>query len=292
MQPSPFLFGWIALGLMYVLSIVITRSGWPWALARGHNNSVSASLLQFWVFTIVTVFAYVTAFFARVLEPKAQGALTLPDVPVNLLILMGLSVVTASSSKGIVVSYLRQNQVTSSDESNAVSDREGATDLSKVQMLIWTFVAATIYLIRFGQFIATQEYLPKELGQGFALPDIDGALLVLMGAADGGYIGGKLVSRTTAAPVIERFVPPKVSHDGDEVVIEGNLFGDAQAASRLTLDDVTVGAGDIVSWTDTEIKIKLPAGMTPAAGQPAKKVKGVVRVNSRNSDAKDLLVGI
>jgi hypothetical protein len=74
-------------------------------------------------------------------------------------------------------------------------------------MLIWTFITAGIYLVTLRDFIADQGYKAAET----ALPDVDGALLVLMGVAQGGYIGGKLVSQSTGISKIERILPSQVS---------------------------------------------------------------------------------
>lgn len=289
MRLNPYFFGWLALAVMYVVSIAVTRSGWPWALARGHNNQLSASLLQFFVFTAVTVFAYVTVYAARViaLAPNEQLP-SLPEVPVNLLILMGLSVATASSSKAITITYLQQNQLPTEDKSSLIANREGASDLTKVQMIIWTLIAAAIYIIRINRFIVTQEYAQGNI----ALPDIDGALLVLMGASQGGYVAGKLVSRAVATPVIEHLVPAKAKA-AELVSILGNFFGDTKEGNSVILKDQAgheheLPAQSIVEWTNTKIRFNVPAQLAPQANQPTIKYSVRVRANAQTSAGMEL----
>jgi hypothetical protein len=191
---APYFWGILTILLLWVISYVVTgRQLNPFALAYGVDKNYSASLLQFLIFTYLTVFAYVVVYVARV----NAGLTTLPNIPLNLLVLMGLSVASATASKGIVVSYAEQGKVPSpgQDKSGITHDKEGNVALTKVQMLIWTFVAAGIYLISVFHFIDHRLY--TQLDQG-ALPDVDGALLVLMAAAQGGYIGGKLVNRGPA----------------------------------------------------------------------------------------------
>jgi hypothetical protein len=192
MLSNPYFWGVAVLVAMYCISVLVTRSSQPWALARGNNKKLSTSELQFFVFTVLTVFAYVTVFAARYMY-EGQPLTSLPDVPSNLLILMGLSVITTTSSKGISISYIRKNEISIHDSSDLFADREGVTDLKKVQMLVWTLIAAAIYLLRVISFIKNNEFASQQC----ALPDIDGALLVLTGLSQGGYVAGKIVSRKT-----------------------------------------------------------------------------------------------
>lgn len=85
----------------------------------------------------MTIFAYVTVFAARIIGNEITAPIpALPDIPVNLLILMGLSVVTATASKDITISYLNQNLLPKEDKSTLSQNRNGETDLTKVQMII------------------------------------------------------------------------------------------------------------------------------------------------------------
>ncbi len=160
--------------VLWAISFVFTRKFNPFELACGVDKNYSASLLQFLIFTYVIVFAYVAVYVARL----GAELTALPNIPLNLLVLMGLSVGSATASKGIVVSYVEQGKlpVDGADQSGVVKDKFGNVALTKVQMLIWTFIAAVIYLSTVVDFIQRGLYT-----QQGALPDVDGALLVLMG---------------------------------------------------------------------------------------------------------------
>jgi hypothetical protein len=301
---SPYLFGWLALAILYVISYAATRSGWPWALARGDGRKLSASLLQLWVFTLVTVFAYASTTAARIIELKPnEPMIPLPEIPVNLLILMGLSVVTVASSKGITVSYLEKGEIPKEDKGNVFENREGATDLTKAQMLIWTILAAVVYIAGFGRFIDAKCYMPadtqniptKQTGcpEGFALPDIDGALLVLMGVSQGGYVAGKLVSRTVSTKV-EHIIPNKAKA-GEDISLYGISFGSSKDGNSVFLESSDSGLKEIppdniTEWTDDKVRFKLPNELAPEANQPPKKYTVKIRANSQTTVAGELEV--
>lgn len=182
MLSNPYFWGVVALAAMYVISWCVTRSYLPWSLARGNNKKLSTSQIQFVVFTVVTVFAYVTVFAARfIYSAEGEPLPPLSDLPLNLLILMGLSFTTMTASKAITISYLQKNEITGDDKSNLVANREGVTDLKKVQMLVWTLVAAAVYTFRIMAFVNNKEFASADVT---TFPDIDGALLVLRKVAD------------------------------------------------------------------------------------------------------------
>ena len=261
---SPYLWGIITIAVLWIISYVITgHNPNPFALACGVDKNYSASLLQFLIVTYLTVFAYVAVYVARL----GSGLTTLPDVPLNLLALMGLSVGSATASKGIVLSYIDQGKlpVDGADKSGVVKDKFGNVALTKVQMLIWTFIAAVIYVGTVLAFIDNKIYLQP--GHG-ALPDVDGALLVLMGAAQGGYIGGKLVNRGTSSPIIERILPSSISiSTAKKLAILGGLFGDSPDGNTVLYRNTVTGAqGEIptipaAQWKDGRIDFDIPADM-------------------------------
>jgi hypothetical protein len=287
---SPYTFGLLALGGIYILSFAITRSGLPWALARGKNDVISTSLLQLLIFTAVTVFAYVTAVAARLLDPLLDGAASsLPQIPLNLMILMGLSVVTATGSKGLTISYIEQNRLNPNrDESSLATNREGETDLTKAQMLIWTLIAAVIYLAQLVRYISLREYAAEGLQP--ALPDIDGTLLVLMGVSQGGYLAGKVVSRATGVPAIEHLLPQLVT-PGAEVTLEGLFFGESRGAV-ITQDPAgredRIPEDHILAWSGDRVRFKVPDALSPAQDPTKYLIK--VRVDGKTSNARELVV--
>ena len=66
--------------------------------------------------------------------------------------------------------------------------------------------------------------------------------------------------RTKPVPVIYSIVPP-VGSPGDLVVITGENFGDVRDMSYVEIAGAKLTASSYISWTDTTIKIVLPANV-------------------------------
>lgn len=191
----PCLIGALFVGLMLVIIRILTGKWSPLDLARGDGNSngaLSASKLQNLIFTFAAVFAYTSITSARLmgdapfLSPNNEL-----EVPANLILLMGLSALTAISSKAITVSYLKNNRISQEDKSSVINGRNGKPDLVKVQMILWTMVAVCIYLAKVARFLSGGLYADVSL----AMPDVDNTLIALMGVSQTAYIGNKLAAQ-------------------------------------------------------------------------------------------------
>lgn len=292
---SPYLWGIVALICMYLLSLFGTRSRNPFYLARGHNGQFSTSLFQNLIFTILTVFAYVTVVAARFIDsPPGEPLPALPAVPINLLVLMGLSITTSTTSKAIAITSQAEGKSSAEDKSTLLKDRDDKFDLTKAQMLIWALVAVGVYLVVLYSFISAKCYLgvnvPDLCPKDAALPDIDAAFLVLMGVSQGTYVAGKLVSRTAAKPLIEHILPTEAKAK-EQVSIEGHFFGEGKDGNSLILKkDEASGAeagipmADIKDWKETKILFEVPD--TLASG----KYILSVRSGGQTGDGKDFEV--
>jgi hypothetical protein len=207
---------------------------------------------------VVVVFAYVAIWAARALEGNFDP---ITEIPQNLLIAMGLSVTTMAAAKAITVSYVTSGRViktgaSPSDKKDTgvgpiVSSDERVPDLSKIQMLVWTLIAIVIY------FFAVVD----QIGSGHALPDIDAALMVLMGLGQGAYLGKKLV--TTVTPRLTGLSPGE-GNPGTEISITGMAFGTEQHGSLIIMEGAPLHPQNVV-WADTQIRFTLPA--KPPSGQ-------------------------
>jgi len=62
-------------------------------------------------------------------------------------------------------------------------DDDGAPDLSKIQLVMWTFIGVVIYLAKVGH------QFESDVRQ---LPDIDRTLMILMGLGHSAYLGKKI----------------------------------------------------------------------------------------------------
>lgn len=259
-----YLFGVGALILFWIFSYVVTRGKIaPWALAMSDSTVggqvqgvLSVSKFQALVWTLVTLFAYASAFGSRLLDARPGTPLELPDIPINLLVLMGLTVATAAGSKGVTISYKSKGLLP--ERSGGLTDNpDGEPDLVKTQMLVWTIIAAGIYLLSVANYIAQKTYM----GQVFMLPDVDGTLLVLMGASQGAYIGNKLVTREISkTPKVSALLPLK-GPAGTTVTILGESFGETQSSNFALLDDRTVRsqADGLAQWSDLQIQVVIPS---------------------------------
>ena len=166
------------------------------SLYEGTDGRPSTSKFQFFAWTAVVVFAYAAIYSLKI---SAHHFDAINEIPKNVLIAMGMSVISAAAAKSITVSYISTGRITKSVASSGSAsfsaifqDDSGFPDLSKVQMIAWTFIAIATYLIAVGSKIHQSDYS--------SLPDIDSALMVLMGLGHGAYLGKKLVTQNTTAP--------------------------------------------------------------------------------------------
>ncbi len=219
-------------------------------------TEVSKSKLQIVIWTVVTICAYAGVFAARIIDPAVSAdKLSLPNIPLNLLLLMGFSAVTAAGAKGIALSRVERELQSKEDE------------LLKTQMIVWTFVAATVYVFTVINFVTDGAYRNADI----SLPDIDGSLLVLMGVSQGAYLGNKLISQQDQRPRILT-VSPSRPVIGQMTYISGENFGDLTTNSRLLLKgkskefNLVLGAPEMISWQDTEIRFQMVAEMGFIAG--------------------------
>ena len=199
----PYIIGVGSLVMLWLIYGV--ASNWsPWKLVEGADGRPSTSKFQFWLWTGVIIFAYTAIYSMKV---KAGFFDPIADIPKNVLIAMGMSVLTATAAKGITVSYISSARLTKTAATPGTSgigaifqDDNGFPDLSKVQIVAWTLIAIATYLIAVANRIQTANFQ--------SLPDIDSALMVLMGLGHGAYLGKKLVSQdqsgsSTGAPAKE-----------------------------------------------------------------------------------------
>jgi hypothetical protein len=236
-------FGVAAVLLFPVISKIATGS-WIKGLIVGADGKLSTSKCQFWIWTEVVLFAYAFLFTSHVqggLKPwcsTAAAATTSgnaganapqvtgpcsgkpehpPTIPTDILILMGLSIVTAGTAKGIAAANaaaptatlnaagvrtlaatpptppVTRTDVQTAPYSGLVTDNQNGvvTSFSKVQLLTWSIVAACAYVV---VVIAARASFFDATATGY--PDIDPALVVLVGLGQGAYLGNKVASKT------------------------------------------------------------------------------------------------
>jgi hypothetical protein len=254
-----------ALALLWIIYRGATKDWRLGPLAEGADGRISTSKFQWLLWTVVTLYAYALFMAAR----AVQGHIDVPlDISPPLLYAMGLTATTMAAAKGITVAYVRGGQIDKGDPrqipvkstwDQLFKDDSGIQDLSKTQMLAWTFIALGTYVARL---------LNTDLGCAPCpeLPKIEPVLLGLMGLGQAGYLAKKLASLdTNVVPLQLSGVEPAGGPPGTTIKIAGTSFGTAQGASKITIEKEPFN-GIPLSWKDTEIAFKLP--VRQPNGQP------------------------
>jgi hypothetical protein len=256
----PVFYGLLAVLVMYALSAWITGSASPFQAAMGADGRLSTSKFQFLLWTWVVVFVYAWFYAARAQSGHFEP---INDLPANVLLAMGISVTTLASAKAITTSYVldsrvekpAQNPAEASAKDLVTNDNQGP-EITKIQMLIWTLVAAAVYVAAASH--AAQAYASCTIVPNAALPpecqfpDIDPALMVLMGLGQAAYLGNKLVTTTTPRPVRAE---PATGGWGTVVKVKGAGFG--TTPQWVTVNDTPIAvAAD--GWKDDEVVVTIP----------------------------------
>ena len=108
MEGTAFISGFAILIVLWFIYSVMSGTWNPWKLVEGQDGKPSTSKLQWFLWTLVVVFAYTAIYAANVWNGKFD---VISDIPQNLLIVMGLSLTTMAAAKGITVSYAEQNKL-------------------------------------------------------------------------------------------------------------------------------------------------------------------------------------
>ena len=260
--------GFALLAAIWVLYGLVTRTWNPLALVVGADNRPSTSKLQFFLWTVVVLYAYGAIWAARFWHGQVDA---LSNIPPNLLLAMGFSLTTVTAAKGITSAYVSSGRLvknpppTEGSPANSTANSatgvsalatedDGYPDLSKMQMLAWTLVAIGAFLVA----VVVQVSAAKP-----QLPDIDASLMVLMGLGQGAYLGKKLV--TTDVPRLTGLAPGGGVAGSTVVTLTGAGFGDQQGANLITFDGFPVYEAAI-SWSDGTITFTIPA-QHPGGGE-------------------------
>lgn len=235
------------------------------SLIMGEDGLPSTSKFQNVLWTFVVIFAYASIAGIKLV----YAGITDLVITRNVIIVMGASLGTKLLARTITVNQIEGMRARNSSWVPALSDlktngpvkrREsykylfaddsGRTDLNKIQMLAWTFIAVGIFLYNwYHQVMGTPSV-------GMNLPDIDGALVVLMGLSQGAYLGGKLVP--SYVPVILNLDPESAKAD-QEFRINGGPFGEVGGTVIATpVDGGKQEHWGFAKWENTYIEARVP----------------------------------
>jgi len=198
-QAFAYLTGLAGLGVLWIVLWIATRRH-PWALVIGTDGQPSTSKFQMLVWTAAVVFGYLAIYQIRFSSGYLED---LPDIPSNLLIAMGISVVTAVGAKSIAVSSQAKSDATANaatataataaataantvaagltpiapppppppppppSQSGIFADDTGTPDIGKVQVVLWTAIAVGVFLSKVYAVIHNPHFPPcdPKLGQ-------------------------------------------------------------------------------------------------------------------------------
>jgi hypothetical protein len=180
-----------------------------WDIVKGDAGRYSISKLQMLLWTGCFIFIFIIVLVSRALN--GDGFVT--QVPEALLALMGISVTTFASAKAIVQGQQPAQERSPEAEARSedtrptgtqksrggadlILDPQGNTDISRLQLLAWTFIGVGLYLFE------VLTLLNKTNGVGLEIPDVNGTILALTIASSGGYLSKSLVWRKPKSPVI------------------------------------------------------------------------------------------
>jgi hypothetical protein len=200
-QFMSYVTGLAGLAVLWVVLLIATKKH-PWSLVIGEDGQPSTSKFQMMVWTAAVVFAFLAIFQIRFANGY-RGEL--PGLPQNLLIAMGISVVTTVSAKSIATKSAAAAAAappplvpTGPSLSGIFCDDAGLPDLSKVQLVLWTVIGVGVFLAEVIAVVQNPNCPPFDPNKvpvpvcNLGLPDIGQTLMVLMGLGHGAYIGKKI----------------------------------------------------------------------------------------------------
>lgn len=206
---------WVALAgaalLLLAVATLFTR-GKPWQLYLGEDNRYSSSKFQtvLWFWVVVSTYL---AFVLQRLVHAGMGYLGGVDIPANLLLLSGMSVLGAAGAKLITTTkeaakvdpakttdagtakQMPKQDAAQPAAADLVNDDFDRVDLGDFQMITVTGIAVVMYAVAAVEFMSV-----VELRSFVKMPDVDSTLLALFGLSQAGYLGKKAAGDSKMTP--------------------------------------------------------------------------------------------
>jgi hypothetical protein len=261
----PIIFFGILYGIYSLTQKKLNKKSIQW-IWKGYDGATSSSKFQFFLWTLVILYAYIIMITDAYFNHSSPNlGLTVPQ---NLMLAMGLSATTMLAAKGITSEYTGNAQLDKSDTSKGglFFDDDGYPDLSKIQLISWTFIGIGIFLL------TTLNDVMGSSGAPTGLPDIDSTILVLMGIGEGAYIGKKITTKDDpAAPKLNSIKPDEGGLDQEITVTGTNFEKDAQRIVTIGGKKVQFKKGNESIWKDGMVRFKL-ADIESISGESLDKI--------------------
>jgi hypothetical protein len=191
-----------AAGLLFSVALVLTGFR-PADLILGVDNRYSSSQFQ----TVLWFWVVISAYMAIVFHRMASAGWSYVggvDIPPNLLILSGVSVLTFAGAK-LIARSKSAGAAAGGDApckppadqprgADLIQDDRRRTDLGDFQMVVITMLAVIIYAI------STVEFMQHiEFRRVVTMPDVDATLLAIFTLGQAAYLGKKAAGEGPAA---------------------------------------------------------------------------------------------
>ena len=188
---------WLALivALLALLGVAfLFTKGRPASLYLGADNRYSNSKFQtaLWFWMVISAYCAIVSHRIWASGGNYIGGVNIPQ---NLLVLSGISVLTFAAAKAITVGKVEQAAAKGENakpaaldakHSDLMTDDLNRTDLGDFQMVAITFLAAILYAIAVVEFMQRLEFRSV-----ITMPDVDSTLLAIFGLGQAAYLGKK-----------------------------------------------------------------------------------------------------
>lgn len=182
-----------AAGILFIIAWVFT-GGHPTHLFLGKDNRYSSSQFQTVLWFGLVVSAYIAIVSHRIVAAgwSYVGGV---DIPPNLLILSGISVLTFTAAKALTTRQVEDKpdlkaMAVAPRAADLISTDDNRTDLGDFQMVAITILATVIYAI------STVEFMEQiEFRRVVTMPDVDATMLSIFGLGQAAYLGKKAAGK-------------------------------------------------------------------------------------------------
>jgi hypothetical protein len=233
-----------------------------WDIIRSNNMDPSLSVFQFFLWTIVLMFALFSIYLIRIFGGVTE-AISAPP-PMLLLALTGISFVTPFASS--IISSIRYPKADVSEAESipkGIGSEErpswgemlrefGKPSLSRFQMFGWTWISIVIYLFLYSAEIMKYSNDVVNL----TIPDVFPILVALMGLSQVVFLGAK--AAVTSQIEITKVFPLQITKGGNLSIFGLNFGNDRQDVWLGTLRIRSDDREHLLGWSNGRIDIKIP----------------------------------
>ncbi len=187
---------WLIIALLALLGgAFLFTKGHPASLYLGADNRYSNSKFQtvLWFWMVISAYCAIVSHRIWASGGSYIGGVNIPQ---NLLVLSGISVLTFAAAKAITVGKVEQAAakgenakpaaLAAAQHGDLITDDLNRTDLGDFQMVAITFLAAILYAIAVVEFMQRLEFRSV-----ITMPDVNSTLLAIFGLGQAAYLGKK-----------------------------------------------------------------------------------------------------